>query len=165
MQGRGKERQSITRSVRDEPATVNQTASAAPSNVTAPGCNLQHTEGAIQMQPRHVTRISWLVALTLLSSILLVACGGTPATGTPADAGSGSGKVKIGFLYVGPTDDYGYNYAAEQGRLYLQKQLGDKVETLSAENVPEDANAERVMEQMINSGATIIFRSEERRVG
>ena len=38
-----------------------------------------------------------------------------------------------------------------------RRQLGDKVETLTAENVPEDANAERVMEQMINNGATIIF--------
>ena len=74
-----------------------------------------------------------------------------PAAAPAAD------KVKIGFLYVGPADDYGYNYAADQGRLYLQKQLGDKVETVSAENVPEDANAERVMEQMISDGATIIF--------
>jgi basic membrane lipoprotein Med (substrate-binding protein (PBP1-ABC) superfamily) len=86
----------------------------------------------------------------------LSACGGAPASSSTTSSSSG-GKTKIGFLYVGPTDDYGYNYAAEQGRLYLQNRLADKVETLTAENVPEDANAERVMEQMINNGATIIF--------
>jgi basic membrane lipoprotein Med (substrate-binding protein (PBP1-ABC) superfamily) len=96
-----------------------------------------------------------LSAFILIASIALAACGGAPAS--PAPAAGGGEKIKIGFLYVGPTDDYGYNYAADQGRLYLQKQLADKVETLSAENVPEDANAERVMEQMINNGATIIF--------
>jgi basic membrane lipoprotein Med (substrate-binding protein (PBP1-ABC) superfamily) len=94
-----------------------------------------------------------LLALLLIVQVVLTACGSTGA----APGGSGGDKVKIGFIYVGPTDDYGYNYAADQGRLYLQKQLGEKVETVSAENVPEDANAERVMEQMINSGATIIF--------
>ncbi len=105
------------------------------------------------MRTRHVVRMARLLTLALLTSIALAACGGAPATTAPA----AGGKVKIGFLYVGPTDDYGYNYAADQGRLYLQKTLGDKVETVSAENVPEDANAERVMEQMINNGATIIF--------
>ncbi len=107
------------------------------------------------MTTRHVLRISRLLALVLIASVALAACGGAPATTAPASGETA--KVKIGFLYVGPTDDYGYNYAADQGRLYLQKQLGDKVQTISAENVPEDANAERVMEQMINNGATVIF--------
>src|SRR5690349_8067857 len=108
------------------------------------------------MSTRKVLRTSHLLALILTAVFVLAACGGAPAS-APTTSSSSGGKTKIGFLYVGPTDDYGYNYAAEQGRLYLQNRLGDKVETLSAENVPEDANAERVMEQMINNGATIIF--------
>src|SRR5689334_11389180 len=64
--------------------------------------------------------------------------------------------AKIGFLYVGPVDDYGYNQAAHQGALYLKEHLPN-VEIVEAENVPENAEAERVMEQMINDGATIIF--------
>lgn len=102
------------------------------------------------------------VLIALLAVFLLAACGSPPAVPTassgattaPAAAGT---KTKIGFLYVGPVDDYGYNYAADQGRLAMQKIMGDKVETVYAENVPEDANAERVMEQMIKDGATIIF--------
>jgi basic membrane protein A len=105
------------------------------------------------MKRRNALRTSGVFALMVIVSVVLVACGGAPA----APAASGGDKIKVGFLYVGPTDDYGYNYAADQGRLYAQKQLGDKVEFLTAENVPEDANAERVMEQMINGGATIIF--------
>jgi basic membrane protein A and related proteins len=106
------------------------------------------------MSIRHLLRTGRLLGLILAAATALAACGAPAATTTDT---SGNAKIKIGFLYVGPTDDYGYNYAADQGRLYLQKELGDKIETLSAENVPEDANAERVMEQMINNGATIIF--------
>ncbi|MBI3988563.1 MAG: BMP family ABC transporter substrate-binding protein [candidate division NC10 bacterium] len=65
-------------------------------------------------------------------------------------------KLKVGFVYVGPRDDYGYNYAHDQGRLCMEKKLG-WVETLHAENIPESADVERVMEQMIRQGAKLIF--------
>lgn len=97
------------------------------------------------------------LAAALLVAALLSACGGAPAAAPSGPAAGGAKKTKVGFLYVGPVDDYGYNYAADQGRLAMAKDLGATVETVSAENVPEDANAERVMEQMIKDGATIIF--------
>lgn len=62
----------------------------------------------------------------------------------------------VGYIFVGPVDDYGYNYAANQGRLCLQALLPN-VKTIYAENVPENAEAERAMEQMIRAGATIVF--------
>ena len=52
-------------------------------------------------------------------------------------------------------DDGGYNQAAYQGELAVKKMAN--VETIKAENVPENAEAERVMEQMIAQGAKIIF--------
>ena len=61
----------------------------------------------------------------------------------------------IGFIYVGPRLDYGYNYSMDQGRLYVEKTLG--VKTLSQENVPETAEVTRVMEKMIRAGSEIIF--------
>lgn len=109
------------------------------------------------MQISHLVRASRLLALMLLAAVVAAACGGAPAAPAATTTSSGEQKTKIGFLYVGPVDDLGYNYAADQGRLYLQKTLGDNVETVFAENVPEDANAERVMEQMIKDGASIIF--------
>jgi basic membrane protein A len=111
------------------------------------------------MQTRTFRKSGWLFAGLLAVAVLLAACGASPAaapTAAPA-AGGEAARLKVGFLYVGPVDDFGYNYAADQGRLYAEKALGDQIETVMAENVPEDANAERVMEQMIQSGATLIF--------
>ncbi len=107
------------------------------------------------MQTRKALYAGWIPALLVMMMFVLAACGGSPAA--PDTGASDSGKTKVGFLFVGPVDDFGYNYAAEQGRVFAQEQLGDTIETISAENVPEDANAERVMEQMIKDGATIIF--------
>lgn len=61
----------------------------------------------------------------------------------------------IGFIYVGPKMDYGYNYSMDQGRLYVEKTL--KVKTMSQENVPESAEVTRVMEKMVRAGCEIIF--------
>lgn len=86
-------------------------------------------------------------------------CGNT--TGTIRDMAlqikaDPSKQVKIGFLFVGPVDDFGYNYAANQGRLCLEGVYPGS--TVYAENVPETAEAERVMENMIqNQGVTVIF--------
>jgi basic membrane protein A len=63
---------------------------------------------------------------------------------------------KIGFIMVGPVDDYGYNYAHNLGRLYLQSHLPN-VQTTVAEKVPESAEVERVMEKMIAQGNRLIF--------
>lgn len=62
----------------------------------------------------------------------------------------------MGYLYVGPVDDYGYNYAQNQARLMVQKKVPG-VMTQYVENVPENADATRVMERMINSGYKMIF--------
>lgn len=82
-------------------------------------------------------------------SILLVST--LLATSTSAMA-----ETKVGFVYVGPKSDYGYNYAQDQGRLYLEEHLED-VETVYFENIPENADVQRVMERMIRSGVEIVF--------
>ncbi len=68
---------------------------------------------------------------------------------------SAAQKAPIGFIYVGPKLDYGYNYSMDQGRLHVEKTLG--VKTINQENVPETAEVTRVMEKMIKSGCEIIF--------
>src|SRR5439155_2369138 len=65
-------------------------------------------------------------------------------------------KFKVGFVYVGPKDDYGYNYEHDRGRKAVEAQLKD-VEVMTAENIPETAEVERVMEQMIQRGAKLLF--------
>lgn len=62
----------------------------------------------------------------------------------------------IGYIYVGPEKDFGYNTSMDLGRQYLAKNLPG-VKTLHVENIPETAEVEKVMERMIKSGASIIF--------
>jgi basic membrane protein A and related proteins len=66
-------------------------------------------------------------------------------------------KVKACFVYVGPIGDGGWTYQHDQGRLAVEAAFGDKVETAYQENVPEGADAERVLTQMALSGCNIIF--------
>jgi basic membrane protein A and related proteins len=70
---------------------------------------------------------------------------------------AGMDKVKACFVYVGPIGDGGWTFQHEQGRLALEAAYGDKVETAYQENVPEGADAERVLTQMALSGCNIIF--------
>ena len=58
-----------------------------------------------------------------------------------------SDKLQVGFVLVGPTSDWGFNYQHNQGRLALEARLRDKVHTVVAENIPETAEAERIMQR------------------
>ncbi len=74
--------------------------------------------------------------------------GDSGACGTDADT--------VGFLYVGPRDDFGYNQAAFEAATAMGESLG--VEVIHAENVPETVeDAVPVMEDMIAQGATVLF--------
>ncbi len=65
--------------------------------------------------------------------------------------------TKVGFMCVGSISDVGWNCAHEAGRLYLEKQSHNTIKTVIAENIPESAEAERLLEKMIAQGNTIIF--------
>lgn len=75
----------------------------------------------------------------------------------PFNAATAEDKLKIGFIYVGPTGDFGWSYEHDQGRKAIEAALGDKVETSYVESVPESADSERVMTQMALSGHDLIF--------
>jgi basic membrane protein A len=107
------------------------------------------------------------LALMLTWVLLLTGCSQPGANSAPASgagneaakSGSkapGTGGTAVGFIFVGTRDDYGYNQAAYLGSEAVQKAFPD-LKVLRAENVPETAEAERVMEQMIQQGAKIIF--------
>jgi simple sugar transport system substrate-binding protein/basic membrane protein A len=98
---------------------------------------------------RRTTRAAALAAAVLTAVGLL-----SPAAHAATKPGVG-GKA-IGFIFVGPKDDYGYNQAAYQGAMAVKKAY-PKLKVLTAENVPETDEAARVMESMISKGAKIIF--------
>ena len=74
-----------------------------------------------------------------------------------ATAALADDKVKVGFVYVGPTGDHGWTYRHDIGRQQVEEAYGDRVETVYVESVSEGADAERVMTQMALQGADIIF--------
>jgi len=64
--------------------------------------------------------------------------------------------LTVGFVYVGPKDDYGYNQAHAEGAAAV-KAL-DGVTVVEEENVPETVDVQKTMESMINlDGATLLF--------
>lgn len=85
-------------------------------------------------------------AASLLSAIALSAALAMPA----------AAEDKIGFIYVGPAADYGYNMSMDLGRKFVEKNVPG-VTTTAFELVPETAEVERVMERLIASGHKIIF--------
>ena len=66
-------------------------------------------------------------------------------------------QTKVGFVYVGPIGDGGWTYEHDKGRLAVEAEFGDAVETVFVESVPEGPDAERVMTQMALQGADLIF--------
>lgn len=65
-------------------------------------------------------------------------------------------KVKMGFIYVGPRDDYGYNQAHYEGKTALGNL--DWAKAVDEENVPETIEVQKSMESMINlDGAQVLF--------
>lgn len=82
----------------------------------------------------------------LLTTLALVTALATPALA----------EDKIGFIYVGPAADAGYNASMDDGRKYVEKNLPG-VTTTAFELIPETAEVERVMERLIASGHKIIF--------
>ncbi|MBE7369348.1 BMP family ABC transporter substrate-binding protein [Ramlibacter pallidus] len=82
----------------------------------------------------------------------------TPTAAAPAPAPApAAAPLKIAFAYVGPVGDGGWTFAHDNGRKAVEKEFGSKVVTSFVENVPESADAERVIREMASSGNKLIF--------
>jgi basic membrane protein A len=81
------------------------------------------------------------------------ALGAAAALGMPARAQSG---LTVGFIYVGPRDDFGYNQAHAEGAAAVKAMAG--VTVVEEENVAETVDVRQSMESMINlDGASLLF--------
>ena len=105
-----------------------------------------------------------IAALTAVASAALVGCGKkeepAPAPAPAAAASAPAPKpepLKIAFAYVGPVGDGGWTFAHDNARKAVEKEFGDKVKTSFVENVPESADAERVIRDMATQGNKLIF--------
>jgi basic membrane protein A len=68
-----------------------------------------------------------------------------------------AGKLKIGFVYLGPIGDFGWTFQHEVGRRAIVAAFGERIETTYLENVPEGPDAERSIEQLARAGHRLIF--------
>ncbi|MFL6159297.1 MAG: BMP family ABC transporter substrate-binding protein [Marmoricola sp.] len=98
---------------------------------------------------------AFLAGLALIGAALS-ACASATSTESGASGAPGKGTKVVGFIMVGPKDDFGYNQAVYEGSQVIKKEFPD-VKVLTAENVPEDDTAATTMEQMISKGAKLIF--------
>src|SRR5438132_6372712 len=88
-------------------------------------------------------RAALLAGLTAIASASSVAVADEP--------------YKVGFVYVSPVSDAGWTFQHDSGRKEMEKALGGKVTTKYVENVPEGADAERVIRELAQSGYQLIF--------
>ena len=106
-----------------------------------------------------------LAALAAAASAL-VACGKkdepAPVTAAPAAEASAAAPakpepLKIGIVYVGPVGDGGWSFAHDNARKAIEKEFGDKITTVAVENVPEGADTERVVRDLVGQGNQLVF--------
>ncbi len=90
--------------------------------------------------------LDWIAAMVALAAIVVA---------FPA-AAQDKPVLIVGAIYVGSINDYGYNRAMKDGLEEMKRNIPG-LKLIEAENVPETAEAQRVMEGMIQQGARLIF--------
>ncbi|HEY9641163.1 MAG TPA: BMP family ABC transporter substrate-binding protein [Coleofasciculaceae cyanobacterium] len=113
----------------------------------------------------HLSRRQVLRGLLATTAFGVTAKYGTGCTSasTPSDTGSAAGNaagdkpITIGFIYVGPKDDYGYNQAHAEGAAGMAKKF-PWVKLVEEANVPETTAVAESMRSMIDiDGAIALF--------
>src|SRR5436305_14517488 len=68
-----------------------------------------------------------------------------------------SAAFKVACIYVGPHNDHGWSQAHDQGRQYVQKMLGGKVQTTYKENIANGAQLKQTVASLVQQGYKLIF--------
>jgi basic membrane protein A len=98
-------------------------------------------------------QLKLIISLVVLAVIIV---GGYFVATNKSEIQYGDEK-KIGFIYIGPPGDHGWTYMHDQGRQFMEKELGSSVSTTFIENVPENADAVRAIRKLADSGHDLIF--------
>jgi basic membrane protein A and related proteins len=98
------------------------------------------------MERRRVALVALAAAAALLA--IGVSAGAAKTKASP---------FKVAWIYVGPHNDGGWSQAHDQGRLYVQKKLGDKVQTTYKENIAVGPQFEQTVSSLVNQGYQMIF--------
>jgi simple sugar transport system substrate-binding protein len=105
-----------------------------------------------------IKRRTLYTALALAATgLMLASCGKKEVAPAAAPAPAKAEPLKIAFAYIGPVGDGGWTFAHDTGRKAVEQEFGDKVVTSFVENVPESADAERVLRDLAGQGNKLIF--------
>jgi basic membrane protein A len=99
------------------------------------------------MRRRKYAAVALVLACAGLASVLAGAAAAKP-TATP---------FKVAWIYVGPHNDAGWSQAHDEGRQYVQKMLGSKVQTTYKENIAVGAQLQQTVASLVNQGYKMIF--------
>ena len=95
-----------------------------------------------------------IAACTVLA---LAGCSKKEEAKAPVEPPKAAEQLKVGFIYVGPVGDAGWTFAHDNGRKHIESKFGDKIKTTFVEKVPEGADAERVIRDLVSQGNKLIF--------
>jgi basic membrane protein A and related proteins len=90
-----------------------------------------------------------LVALAAAAVVLAVGIGNGSA--------AKSASYKVAWIYVGPHNDHGWSQAHDEGRKYVQKMLGGKVQTTYKENIANGPQLQQTVASLVQQGYKMIF--------
>src|SRR5579862_3713423 len=76
---------------------------------------------------------------------------------TAAGSARQAGAFKVAWIYVAPHNDGGWSQAHDDGRLYVQKMLGSKVQTTYKENIAVGSQFDQTVASLVNQGYKMIF--------
>ncbi|MEG3929283.1 BMP family ABC transporter substrate-binding protein [Microcoleus sp. D3_18a_C4] len=112
------------------------------------------TQKSLFIPRRQVIRGILSTTAFAVTSRLWTGC--TPAKEVQANSAAKDKPIVMGFIYVGPKDDYGYNQAQAEGNAGVSKLAW--VKTVEEANVPETTSVQETMRNMIEQdGATVLF--------
>jgi basic membrane protein A len=95
------------------------------------------------------------VLLALLLTLGAVAL--ATAAAVTAKPAAKAAKFKVAWIYPGPYNDGGWSTAHDNGRLYVQKMLGDKVQTTYKDKVFSNAQVPQIVAGLVRDGYNMIF--------
>lgn len=117
------------------------------------------------MQKRYAFKLAFAGA----AALMLAACGkeepkpaaasqkaAEPAKQAAAGAAAG-GPLKVAFVYVSPANEEGWSTQHDIARKAVEAKFGDKIQVTTLENIPENADAERVLRDLAQQGNKLIF--------
>src|SRR3954454_24121457 len=101
------------------------------------------------MMKKKFGAVGVLVALAATVMVLAVGIGSGSAAKTA--------PYKVAWIYVGPHNDHGWSQAHDEGRAYVEKTLGGKVQTTYKEFIANGPQLQQTVASLVQQGYKMIF--------